>query len=117
MRNRRLSATGDYVFGQGPSEFLVNTPAAVAQAVLTRLKLATGEWFLDLNEGTPYSTQILGENTQPLYDQAIRDRILGTQGVTSIESYVSILDTTTRALTVDCTINTLYGTVTITQSL
>lgn len=117
MRYRRLSESGDYVFGQGASEFLVNTPDAVAQAVLTRLRLATGEWFLDLNEGTPYSTEILGENTRPLYDQAIRDRILGTQGVTSIQEYNSYLDTTTRALTVACSINTLYGPVTLTESL
>jgi len=117
MRYRRLSASGDYVFGQGASEFLIDTPDAVAQAVLTRLRLATEEWFLDLNEGTPYSTEILGENTQPLYDQAIRDRILGTSGVTGIQDYASYLDTSTRALTVTCSINTLYGAVTITESL
>lgn len=109
MRYRSLSPDGDYVFGQGTSEFLINTPAAVAQAVKTRLGLAQGEWFLDLNEGTPYSTEILGENTQAVYDQAIKDRILGTDGVTSIEDYESLLNTETRALTVSCKINTIYG--------
>lgn len=39
MRYRVLSPTGDYTFGQGPGEFLVNSPAAVAQAIGTRLRL------------------------------------------------------------------------------
>lgn len=116
MRNRILSPTGDYTFGQGASEFLINTPAAVAQAVQTRLQLAQGEWYLDRDEGTPYSTEILGENTQDLYDQAIRERILGTPGVMAIVNYASYLDSE-RQLTVSCTINTIYGTTTVQQTL
>lgn len=114
MRYRQLSPDADYVFGQGAGEFLVNTPEAVAQAVQTRLLLAQGEWYLDQTEGTPYSTQILGTGTQDLYDQAIKERILGTPGVTAIVSYASLLDAD-RALTVACTIDTLYGTVAINQ--
>lgn len=116
MRYRKLSPTGDYVFGQGSNEFLVNSPEAVGQAVKTRLGLASGEWFLDSQEGTPYATQILGEGTQTLYDIAIQNRILGTEGVTSIATYGSYLSPQ-RALTVECTINTLYGTTTVQQSL
>lgn len=109
MRYRTLSSTGDYVFGAGPSEFLENTPETVAQAVGTRLRLLQGEWFLDLQEGLPASTQILGAGTQTLYDRAIQDRILETPGVRSISNYGSVLNTSTRELTVQCTINTIYG--------
>lgn len=116
MRYRVLSATDDYVFGSGPSEFLVNSPEAVAQAVKTRLMLARGEWFLDTEEGTPYSTEILGEGTLELYDQAIRERILGTQGVTAIDQYASYLDPQ-RNLRVACTISTIYGATTVNQTL
>ena len=111
MRYRALTSTGDYTFGGGAGEFLVNTPACVAQAVKTRLLLATGEWFLDSNEGTPYSTQILGTGTKPLYDAAIQARILGTPGVVTISDYASVLNPTTRVLTVSCTITTQYGTI------
>lgn len=114
MRYRVLSPTRDYVFGRGPGEFLVNTPETVAQAVLTRLLLITGEWFLDLEEGTPYLTDILGTGTQNIYDQAIQERILSTQGVTGIQNYVSFLDPETRRLTVSCTIITLYGNAEVT---
>ena len=108
MRYRALSPTGDFTIGQSAANFLVNSPAAVAQAVKTRLGLATGEWFLDTTDGTPYSTQILGTNTQGMYDSAIQERILGTPGVTGIVSYYSGLDSK-RVLTVEVTINTQYG--------
>lgn len=115
MRYRTLSPTGDYTFGQGPAQILTNTPETVAQAVKTRLGLATGEWFLDLTDGTPYSTEILGTGTQAVYDAAIQERILDTPGVTSIDEYVSVLQG--RALTVTASISTVYGTATIEQVL
>lgn len=116
MRYRTLSPTGDYTFGAGSAGFLVNSPEAVAQAVQTRLRLATGEWFLDRTEGTPYSTDILGKGTLDLYDQAIKDRIINTPGVLSIDNYASLLDEQ-RNLTVTCLLTTLYGAVQITQVL
>lgn len=113
MRYRSLSPEGDYVFGQGSTEFLINSPAAVAQAVRTRLLLEAGEWYLDLTEGTPYSTQILGAGTQALYDQAFQERILDTPGVTTIDDYSSILDQN-RRLSVSANISTLYGAAALT---
>lgn len=106
MRYRTLK-NGDMTFGSGGANFLVNNPDAVAQAVLTRLKLVEGEWFLDTTEGTPYKTQILGYGTKGHYDPAIRDRILGTEGVRSILSYSSSV--INRRLTVNATIDTIYG--------
>ena len=117
MRYRVLSPTGDYVFGSGASEFLVNTPETVAQAVGTRLRLLRGEWFLDQEEGLPAGTEILGAGTQTLYDQAIQNRILETLGVTGIADYGSLLNNTTRALTVNCTIRTVYGNAQVQQVL
>lgn len=109
MRYRKLSTTGDYVFGQGKNEFYVNVPDAVAQAVKTRLLLLTGEWFLDKTEGTPYSSEVLGTGTQTLYNLAIRNRILDTQGVTGISSYSSNINPATRELDISATISTVYG--------
>lgn len=113
MRYRALDENGDYTFGQGASEFLVDVPAAPAQAVKTRLALAQGEWFLNKEEGTPYFPLILGMGTQNTYDQAIQQRILGTEGVQSLDEYASSLDRDTRALTVVCTITTIYGQVSV----
>lgn len=107
MRYRKLSPTGDYTFGQGNQDFLVNTPETVAQAVQTRLLLLTGEWYLDQTEGTPYATQILGTNTRATRDLAVKRRILQTPGVKSLLSYASqVVD---RKFSVQAKIDTVYG--------
>lgn len=107
MRQREMDANGDYVFGRN-EPFLVDSPLCVAQAIMTRLRLATGEWFLDLNEGTPYDTQILGHNTGATRDLAVRVRILETPGVSQISEYVSFVNTK-REFVVVATVDTIYG--------
>lgn len=116
MRYRTLDANEDYTFGVGGSNFLVDSPAAVAQAIQTRLKLITGEWFLDQTAGTPYYTDILGTGTEATRDLAVQTVILETQGVTEIVDYASYLDPSTRQFTVAATVNTQYGQTTITQA-
>lgn len=108
-----MSAIGDMTFGQGSRNFLVDTPAAVAQACMTRLRLWTNEWFLDLTAGTPYLHQVLGENTQSLYDAVIQQRILETPGIVGLESYQSALDGATRILTIQASVVTQFGTSTL----
>ena len=117
MRYRALDPNGDYRFGRGQTDFLVNSPEAVAQAVKTRLLLEQGEWFLDTQEGTPYQTRILGKDGWREADWAIRERILATQGVTEIVDYSSRLNPGTRTLTVQVTLKTLHGSATLQQVL
>lgn len=117
MRYRKMTVDGDYVFGHQQNDFYRDQPEAVAQAVQTRLKLFTGEWFLDVTDGTPYTTQILDKYTQDQYDAAIQDRILGTPGVLQITAYSSSVNTTTRTLTVTATVETQYGTTTLSTTI
>jgi len=117
MRYRKLDANDDYTIGTG-SDFHVNNPDAVAQAVLTRLRLWRGEWFLDTADGTPWSTEILGKRQRGRNpDAAIKQRILGTQGVNEILSYNSTFDGNTRRLSVNATVGTIYGQATISEVL
>lgn len=109
MRYRRLSSDGDYTFGQGSANFLVNSPECVAQAVKTRLLLWQGEWFLDKTSGTPWSQSILGIRTNPTYDLVIQNRVLETKGVISIDEYESFLDGKTRHVSVNMLITTTFG--------
>lgn len=109
MRYRALDANGDYSFGRGQNNFLVNSPAAVAQAVQTALLLFQGEWFLDSSVGMPWLTQVVGTGTQGLYDQAIKNVVLQVQGVNAIISYSSSLNTAKRHLSVTMTISTIFG--------
>ena len=111
MRVRKQDANGDVIFGHGGADYYVNSPDAVALAIKTRLLLFTGEWFLDLSEGTPWATRVLGKGRTG-YDAVIKARILGTEGVKSIVpgSYVSVLSGHKgRRLSVTCTVDTVYG--------
>jgi hypothetical protein len=117
MKYRKLTSTGDYMFGELGQEFYINSPEAVAQAVMTRLLLWKGEWFVDIQDGTPYQTEVLGMHTKSTYDLAIQARVLGTQGVVKITDYYSILNTVTRELQVAVTIDTIYGPIKIEETL
>lgn len=117
MRVRKMDSAGDYVFGHQQNDFWLNARDGVALAIKTRLALFSGEWFLDVTDGTPWTTQVLDKYTKDQYDAAIQDRILGTQGVTQITDYSSVVDTTTRKLTVTATVETQYGTTTLSTTI
>lgn len=109
MRYRKWTDNGDIQMGHGGADYWTDDPRGVAQAVVSRLRLLREEWFLDLAEGTPYVGGVFGKHTRESYDLVIRDRILGTEGVTEITSYESSYDGDTRALTITVSINTEYG--------
>ena len=113
MRYRKLDTDLDMRFGRGTIDVHRDTPDAVAQSVLTRLQLYRGEWFLDAEEGMPWKTDVLGHHTAPTRDLAVRRRILETEGVTSIDSYSSNFDPSTRRFSVNVTISTVYGVATV----
>lgn len=114
MKYRPLSPTGDYTIGQ---PFYNNVPAAPAQAILTRLKLWQGEWFVDTSDGTPYPTEVLGERRPGKSpDAAIQRRILGTLGVSQILSYSSQFLGNSRTLQVSASVQSIYSTTPISFS-
>lgn len=112
MRYRKLSPTGDYVFGHNQQDFLINSPATVAQAILTALKLLQGEWFLDSTKGVPWLQQVAGRKTT--FDQVIQNAVRNVQGVVDLDSYSSLLSDDNRVLTIsETTVSTVYGAVTL----
>ena len=110
MRYRKLSPTGDYVFGNGQADFYINTPEAVAQVVETGLRLWLGEWYLNVNSGTPWLQGVFGYHSKEDADDALQNQILGFQGVTGLTNWDSTQDPTTRKYTsVSATLDTIYG--------
>lgn len=112
MRYRKLDADGDMVFGHGREDYLTGTEA-VAQSVLTRLRLWQSEWYLDTEEGTPYLTDILGKGTESSSVAALQSRILDTPGVKSILEISATQDPETRKASFSMTLDTIYGEVTV----
>jgi len=120
MRLRKQDINGDYQFGHGGADFWYNQVEGVGQSIVTRLLLFKGEWFIDLQEGTPWGGfplnplvvsqgQILGEHTETMRDVVIRSRVLQTPGVQSIDAYYSQVDPNSRAFAVQMIVTTIYG--------
>ena len=117
MIYRKMDENGDYMFGNGSKDFWKDVPDAPAQAVLTRLHLEQGEWFLDTSDGTPWRTRVLGFRTEDTRDPVIKMRVLGTKGVKSILTYDSDLNRNTRHFFSQLTIDTVYGRATVQDTL
>jgi len=115
MRYRREDENGDYTFGRGDDTWLVNSPEAVAQAIKTRFLLWYGQWFLDTTTGTPWMQSVLGKQKPEIYNMAIRQRILDTPGVSAITEFNTTVNTSTRRVSFTATIETIYGTTTVTS--
>jgi hypothetical protein len=128
LRYRQLSPTGDFQFGAAQADFLIDSPAAVAQAVQTSLRLWLGEWYLNVNDGTPYPESIIGYHSKDDADTAIQAVILGVAviisstnvpngfspgqsvaGVNGIVNFQSEIDPASRAYSASCVLNTIYG--------
>lgn len=117
MRYRKLDEDDDYSFGIGANNFHINSPEVVAQAILTRLRLWMGEWFADTSDGTGWNQSIIGKQSNNLYELTLRQRVLETPGVQSIEGFQSSLDAETRKLSVSMTVNTIYGSINLNEGL
>lgn len=109
MRYRAMDQNGDYTFGRGASNFLVNSPDTVRQSVQTRLALIQGEWFLDKTEGTMWN-RVVGKGNTKTHDLVIQTRILQTKGVSGITEYQSQVDMENRKLSVAALVMTIYST-------
>ena len=109
MRYRKQDADHDYQFGAGLNDFHIDSVEAIAQSIDTRLKLWLGEWFADTSDGTGWTQAILGKRSKGLYELTLRQRVLETWGVLSIENFESSLNPNTRTLQVSMTVNTVYG--------
>ena len=115
MKYRRLT-NGDYTFGSSKFDFVTGVEA-VAQAVMTRLKLLQGEWWENLKEGLPLWQEILGNSGSTDYirhvDTIIKQRIAKTEGVKEIVSYEGSFNTQRREYSFVAKINTEFSENTI----
>lgn len=82
----------------------------VRQHLEIKLKLWTGEWFLDTDFGTPYLTDILGKQiTLSGAIAALKKSILEVDGVKAITRFEFDFNRSQRVLTVDFDVDSLYG--------
>lgn len=115
MQYRQLDSNGDYILRN--NQAFTSGTNAVAQAIKTKLALLKGEWWEDINDGFPLFQSVLNVSPNDKSIQAIdllvRNRILETTDVTSIQSYTSNFDIKSRTYSFSSAVNTVYGTTNI----
>lgn len=113
---RRLDANGDLTFGRGHSDYLTGKEAT-QQRLVSRLRLVLGEWFLNVGAGIPW-WQIEGSEVPgilggkpnlPYIEGLLKDTILGTDGIASLQSFTMVFDGNARALAVTAEVITTDG--------
>ena len=111
-----LDPSYDPVFDPGAA---LSSTAAVAQDILTRLRLFQGEWWEDLNLGLPMFQTILGQLASQkgllAMQLAVQRVILGTSYVTGITSMDVGFNDSTGRLQISAVAQTVFGTVTVTN--
>lgn len=112
MKYRILDPNGDYQFGHSMQDITYGT-YAVAQAIKTRLMLLQGEWWEDLQNGLPLFQQIIGQpgsqQNIDIVDSLIKERIAGTENVTSISDFTNSYESATRSYSFQCKVQTPFG--------
>ena len=91
---------------------------ALEQKLEIELSFLKNDWFLNVEKGIDYYSYF-GQKpfNQNLLDIEIRDVIENTQGIVSLDHYVSSVNPYTRNFTVEFNVTTDYGVVEFNKNL
>lgn len=116
---QKLDANNDPIEGANGPVFLTNIDA-VAQILLTRLKLLEGEWWENVSLGLPLFQSMIGTSAAPANQAAVllilQTYIMGTPFVLEILDFDYEINLQFRAATFHCEVSTQFGTLTVTNA-
>ena len=107
MKIRKLDGLHDWTFGAGKQNYAVDE-IAVEENIQTRVLSWQGDCFFALQEGIDWRN-LLDKNQQENIELAVAEMILRSYGVIGINMLQSVLDDTSRNLSLSYSINTIYG--------
>ncbi len=89
---------------------IVSDADQLEQNLKIRLQFFLAEWFLNINNGLPFYSDILVKNPNiPNIDSIVKAQIIDTNGVEEILEYISSFDNTTREYSINFTVRTEFG--------
>jgi hypothetical protein len=116
---QKLGPNNDPVEQNGASVFLTDIDA-VAQIILTRLRLLLGEWWEDLSIGFPLFQSLIATSgssqNQKTVMALIQQTITTSPFVLGIVSFSYTFTSGGRATKFVCVVNTSFGTLTVTNA-
>jgi hypothetical protein len=110
---RALDSNGDWSFGLGKQSYKSDMNA-LRQQIVTRLKSWKGDCFFALQDGVDW-LNYLDIGTKSFLDLDIKRVILQTGGILRMRNYSSILAPDTRSVSISCTLDTIYGTMILSE--
>ena len=109
--------TGDLVFDNFDFAYIGGVDQ-IAQNLAIRLRFIQGEWYLNIFAGVPYYQYFFIKNPNQIQVETfLTDEIANTTGVFEITSFSSNFDGFTRTFTVDFACNTVFGLLTMEQTI
>lgn len=106
MRVSGLTADGDWRFGKGRAVYLRRSEA-IQQAVVTRLRSFTDDWFLDTVNGLPWIELLGNKESEKRILREIETQVLGTEGVRLIER-LRVTGLTQRNASIELTVIDIF---------
>lgn len=95
MKYRKLTASGDYSFGNNKNDFYTGQDA-IMQAIKTKIKLYYGEWWEDLGVGIPFLRSIIGQtnksNVALVVSSLLKQRLKDVKEVVSVSNIETLID-------------------------
>jgi hypothetical protein len=111
---RKLLPNGEPSYGNGLNDYIADIDA-VAQIILTTIRLFEGEWWEALDQGTPMFQKIIGApgagKKPETVSLLLQQRIEGVPYVTGIPNIETTYAVNTRAFSFQCTVTTSFGTL------
>jgi hypothetical protein len=98
------------IFSRNGRIAIVENIDEVAQHIKTRLLLFLGEWFLDVEAGTPWFQEVFVKPVDISEVEAIlKNRILQTPGVNELTKFNFTYESPTRIFSVTFSCTTIFG--------
>ena len=110
---RTLSHDTDLVVSDG-NLVMADGVEAIRQQVEQALRWWLGEWFLRLNEGVPYESEIFQRPASlGLISVILTDRALSVDGVDAVTDVRTSIDPQTREMRWSATVRTDFGSIAV----
>lgn len=104
---RQVTASGDWTFGKGTSNYAQNE-AAIDLNIQTAILSWVGDCFFDLQFGIDW-TRFLDTGQQTNLQVALQTLILSLYGIVGVESVSAVFDPVTRRLTTRYSVTTIFS--------
>lgn len=111
MRYRKVDKFGDMLaYSEGG---MLKDAEAVGACIRSRILSFEGEWWGDLDDGLPFLAMLgrMDEEREQIANALIRERILQTEGVLFIESFISKNEEKKREI--HASVMTVFGATTV----